>query len=181
MTTCTTSCHICCWPLSSACVVRSVEECLQGAGLRRFSWRLGCGLQTACWQEGSCLWGGWGRRWRSKRSWRPGWSRLRWARLSLCSSETLELSGWLKQHKTQRNNHIFYKTCPNIHCHCKIPHKDAAIIDALCVSHSIFSFDSLFFLFLRKITLHNCYCQAEIFPAQQLSCLKAENDSAIKK
>lgn len=107
-----------------------MEECLQWVW---FSWRLGCGLQTGCWLECSFLWGVWGRRWRSKCSWHPGWSRLRWARLSLCSSGRLELSDGLEQYK---HKETIKSGCISTNFSVQIPDADTSKGNALSISQS---------------------------------------------
>lgn len=86
---------------SIACPSLSIVSCRVSvvSRVQTISWRLGCELQTGCWQECSCLWEEWGRRGRSKCSWHPRWSHLRWVRLSLCSSGMLELSDGLEKVK----------------------------------------------------------------------------------
>lgn len=101
MTTCTNiMSHLLFAPRLALSVVVGVSAVSR---VQAFSWRLGCGLQTGCWRERPCLWGGWERRWRSRRSWRPGWSCPRWARSSPCSSGTPELWDELEQKERIRS------------------------------------------------------------------------------
>lgn len=98
---------------------------------------MGCGLQTDCWQECSCLWGVWGRRWRSKCSWHPGWSRLRWVHLSLCSSGRLELSDGLEQHK---HKETIKSGRSSTNFSVQIPDADTSKGNALSISQSSLTF-----------------------------------------
>lgn len=77
-------------------------------GLQALSWRQGCGLLIRCGLEHSCLWGGWVRGRKSKRSRRPGWSHRRQVHWSRCSSETPAFSGGLKWNKTKDVSHVSY-------------------------------------------------------------------------